>query len=130
MEAGELGAIVDEYGDKRAERLAADKVAKALKSEEQKLVAIIVAACNEDDVHVVGGSRFSVKHDIKTKPVAKDWNSVEAWAIENGDLAIFQRRLMESHIKDLQDEGVTVPGLEDFDVDSLSVSGITLTKDK
>lgn len=128
MEAGELGKLVDEYGALRDERIAADKVARNLKTRESQLKALIIAECNEADTHVVGGSAFSVKHTTKSKPVGKDWSQVYEWILSSGDVSVLHKRLTEDHIKQLTEDGTVIPGIDWYEVDDLSLSVVKVTK--
>ena len=118
----QLAYLVDQYENARAERLAADKVAKELKSKETKLHDELCDALAESGVGMVGGSTHKVTLKITRKPQAADWPALYEYIKQNNAFELLQRRLGERAINERLEQGEDIPGLSFFNKRSLSVS--------
>ena len=122
MNAEELGAMIDEYVERREERLLADKVAANLKLEENHLKDGIMEEFHRCDVHMVGGTVKKVTMRTKAKPMVNDWMALQDYVKETGQVALYQKRLSEATANEMIESGVEIPGVDTYDVDTLSVS--------
>ncbi len=122
MELQLLSKLVDEFTAKKTERLAADKVAKALKKEETDLEEVILTELISNEVGSVGGTTHRVTRQIKKKPVVDDWPKFYAYMIKNKATELLQRRLNVAAIEEHADNDDPVPGIDYFEVNKLSVS--------
>lgn len=127
MEIKDLAATVDEFHAKRQARLEADKLAAALKKEESKFKALIIATLREQEVDVVGGKELTVTLVTKQKPTAADWEALYAYIKENDAFDLLHRRLTEKAVKERWGNDEVVPGVIEVDIDDLSLSTVRPT---
>ena len=116
--------MIDEFVEQREERLAADKVAAALKLEENHLKDIIMEEFHRCNVHMVGGTTKKVTMRTKAKPMVNDWMALQDYVRQTGTTALYQKRLSEATANEMIESGVKIPGVDTYDVDMLSVSKI------
>ena len=121
MELIELSALVDAFDVQRKERLAADKVAKALKRDEEEMSQRLIAVMYENEAHFAAGKNVRVKLNVTSKPVANDWQKVYDYMMENDAMDLVQKRLHHSAIDDRIEEGEEIPGIEFVQVNKLSI---------
>tara|TARA_R110000737_G_scaffold41837_2_gene62526 strand:+ start:1216 stop:1590 length:375 start_codon:yes stop_codon:yes gene_type:complete len=121
MELAELGAMVDKFNVLYRERLAADKVAAALKKTENGLKERIIAILIDQEVHFAAGKDVRVKLQTSTKAVAENWGDVYEYMIANDAMDLVQKRLHEGAIKARVEEGIVIPGIEFIEVNKLSI---------
>ncbi len=117
-----LGVLVDEFKVIEEERRKADKVAEALKVDETKVKAAIVAALKKNEVTVGGGLLYKVEMTQEDQPTVKDWPKFYAYIRENNAFEMLERRPGKAAIKERWEDGVNVPGIEKFPVDKLSIT--------
>lgn len=124
MNAEELGSLIDDFANAREDRLMADKVAASLKLEENHLKTRIMEEFHRCNVHMVGGTTKKVTMRTKAKPMVNDWMALQDYIIETGTTALLQKRLSEATANEMIESGVKIPGVDTYDVDTLSVSKI------
>jgi hypothetical protein len=122
MELSELSMHVDGFVQIRAERLAADKVAATLKSEEHKLQEMILAAMIDTDMNAVGGTEKLVKRQKSVGVTVDDWDAVTRYICETGNTQILQKRIAVGNYKELIEEGERIDGVHEIELNKLSVS--------
>ena len=121
--AAELAATADLWFAKRAERLAADKVAAELKTEESALEADIIDQMLKSQVSAVGGKDVVTYLPApKLEPVKKDWQKFWQFVMETGDSSLIEQRIGRLAIKERWANGETIPGVDSFPVYKLSRS--------
>lgn len=123
MDLAELGILADRLEDARSDRLAADKIAEALKSEENKLKAVIIAEMEENDLASIGGKSCVINRSVRTRAIASDWPAVHAYIREHDAFDLLHKRLTDSAVMLRKDDGVDVPG-----VSIMEYSHITFAK--
>ena len=121
MELIDLSRLVDQFGSQRDKRLAADKVAAALKKEETALKGRIIHEMIANEVGFAAGTKIRVKLKTTEKPVAYDWPAIYGYMIENDAMDIVQKRLGMAAVKERFDEGDIIPGIEFVEVNDVSV---------
>lgn len=94
-----LGACADMLFDLREKRLAADKVAAALKADETALSNYIIDNLDKESAGAIG-KHHKVKVVVKQKPQIKDFEELAKWVKKTGRFDVFQRRLSEQAIMD------------------------------
>lgn len=119
-----LPALVDEYNAKRTERLAISKQVTALEAQEAELKAKLIAQFKAEGSTASGGKTAIAKLVIKQEPTAGNWDSLYAHIRTTGEFELLYRRINPASIKERKDQGVDVPGIEWFPVESLSLSQI------
>lgn len=107
----EITAKVIEWRNKRAERLAADKVAEALKKEESELKQFLISAMLKQKYEglVVDGRITGAS--TKEQPVVTDRETLERYILDNRMLSLLQFRLSSATVKEMEAEGVSIPGV-------------------
>lgn len=124
MNAEELAGMIDRYVLCRGKRLAADKAAAALKKIENGYKEDIIRECHATGIHMVGGATMKVTMRTKGKPMVHDWEAFNSYVIANNLTALYQKRLAEGAANEMIEDGIEIPGVEVYDVDTLSVSKI------
>lgn len=122
MELVELTLLVDQFYQKREARLRADKVASALKKEEDALKERITTELVRSEGTKVGGKLGTVTLQKKIKPVPVDWLRIHSWIYDNRGFEILQKRLHEGAVKEHWEDNDLIPGIDQFTVFDLSVS--------
>jgi hypothetical protein len=122
MELVELSMHVDGFIQIRAERLAADKVAATLKSEEHYLQELILAEMISTDMNAVGGSEKLVKRQKSDGVVVDDWDAIGRYINETGNTQILQKRIAVGNYRDLLEDGEQIDGIHTIELNKLSVS--------
>jgi hypothetical protein len=122
MELVELSMHVDGFIQIRAERLAADKVAATLKSEENYLQELILAEMISTDMNAVGGSEKLVKRQKSEGVVVDDWDAIGRYINETGNTHLLQKRIAVGNYRDLVEDGEQIDGIHTIELNKLSVS--------
>ena len=122
MELAEMSALADHYATARTERLALSKKVDALEDVEKQLKSQLMEAMKEAKASSVGGEIALVTHRVKPKAVAKDWSLIHQYIIDNNAFDIMEARLATKAIAERAEQQDHVPGMEWFDVDTLSVA--------
>ena len=119
-----LADLADLYWTKRNERLAADKVAATLASEESKAKATLIEQFLLQDITAIGGKvvRLNIKQDYV--PAIKDWNAYYAYIKANDAFELLEKRPGRLACKERWEAGEIIPGCEKFPSYSLSKEGV------
>lgn len=115
-------ALIDEYQRVRADRLAKEKEAKAIKDVERGHMETILEALRESETEAIGGTTHLAKRVVKDEPIAEDWEKIHAHIQATGEFDLLHRRLTDTAIKARWDDGVEVPGVGAFPVEKLSLT--------
>lgn len=113
---------VDAYLEARINRLAADKIAAELKKSEDTLKAQIEKAMLEAHMTDYKGENYRVQVEREYKPTVNDWGLVHKYIIDNNAFDLVQKRLTESAVKSRWEDEISIPGIEKFPVDKLSIT--------
>ena len=118
-----LGDVVDGYRDIREVRLAMEKEVEAVAAVERAFKNQLINSISKNDEKGVYGLRFRATIKMKTLPKVKDgdWAELHRYVYETGDLAVFQKRLNDSHIMELVEAGKTPSGIEMMHIPDVSV---------
>ena len=122
MELPELAKLVDDYVEQRSRRLAADKVAKDLKSTENTLKEKLINLCIVNETFMVAGTTHKVTRRPKDKPITNNWEDLYKYIVENNAVDLLQRRLNQGAIEARKEDGIEIPSIEYIEVNDLSVS--------
>ena len=109
--------LVTAYNDKYTERLAADKVAEALKVEETTLKQQLITALRDADLYIAGNDKVSFTRRTKTRFQAIDWGQIHEFIISHDAWDLVQRRLSDTAVIE---RGGQIPGVESYEYDDLS----------
>jgi len=125
LSASELAALADAYWQTKTKRLAADKVAAALKTDESAMEAKIIEQMLKQNISATGGKEVILTlPSPKYEPAVTDWGKYWQYAKEQDDPSLFERRPGRAAIKERWEDGLTVPGVEKFPVYKLSKQGV------
>lgn len=119
-----LPDLVDSYVNIREQRLAADRLAEQLKETEEDLKRTIIAKFQEQGLKALGGSNGLVKMTELDEPKAENWELIYDYVAEHQAWHLLHKRITTTAIKELWDDGKTVPGVGHQKVYKLSVSGV------
>lgn len=123
MTAGELAALADKWFAKRADRLAADKVAAALKAEESAFEATLIDQMLKSKMSAVGGaSVVTYLPEPKDEPAVQDWPAYWEYVLSMRDSSLIERRVGRAAVKERWAAGELIPGVVKFPVYRLSRS--------
>ena len=115
MDLAELGALADRLEATRQDRLAADRIAATLKSDENKIKAEIIAEMEENNLSSVGGKVTVINRITKQRAIASDWPEIYKFIHDNDAFDLLHKRLTDAAVKVRLDDGVIVPGVTMFD---------------
>jgi len=121
MELADLKETAIQYDLAKAERLAADRAARVLKSKEDELSMLLVAHCREQGAGV-DMADVVLEYDTKLSPVANDWAAIHEYIKENDAIDLVQKRLTESAVKLRWDDNIIIPGVGDKLVEKIKVT--------
>jgi hypothetical protein len=126
MSASELGALTDKWWELKAERLAADKVAKELKVKESAAEATIIEQLLKQGITSIGGQNIAAALKKSEEPVLSSWPDFWEYVCATKDASLIERRIGRAAIKERwgAEVPVAVPGVTSFPVYKLSKSGV------
>ena len=123
MSAQELAVLADKWFAKRAARLAADKVAASLKSEEALYESALIEQMLKSKISAVGGGTVITYLPAPTlEPVKQDWPAFWAHVMKTGDSSLIEQRIGRAAIKERWANGEQIPGVASFPVYKLNRS--------
>lgn len=114
--------LVNTYLEVRDKRLAADKVAADLKSQETDLKTQIIHKMQDRHLTALGGNKGITTLTIKKKPQAQDWTLVYEFIRERNAFHLLHKRLTEEAVKEYWNEEIPIPGVIEVDVYDLTIS--------
>lgn len=122
----ELAKLADEFWDTYQRRLAADKVAAALKESEVKLSEMLIHQMRYQKMTSVGGQlvRLSINTIPEYVPTIKDYPEFAKYVLETKDLSLLEKRVSKSAVKEHWENGEDIPGIIKFPVWKLSKSKV------
>jgi len=125
LTATELGALADAWWAAKTKRLAADKVANLLKTEEARLDASIIDQMLRQQISSIGGATVIVSLPTPTmEPAVKDWPAFWEFMKQQDDMSLLSRHLGRAAIKERWAAGQEIPGIAQFPVYKLSKTGV------
>lgn len=116
----QVGILVDELKKAEAKRLAADKVAEALKADEVTIKLTLIAQMRLSKVGAIGGKVFTATLSTDVQPTVKDWTKFYAYILKTKAFDLLERRPGKAAVKARWEDGKEVPGVDRFTVDKLS----------
>ena len=93
LSAQELGMLADEFWAVKQKRLAADKVAKDLKTNESACEAKLIEQMRRQTISAVGGGDVIFTMGAPTQePVVTDWQEFWQYIKKEDDISLFEKR--------------------------------------
>lgn len=115
-----ISTLVQQYYDKREERLQADKIAAQLASEEYVLKNQLIQTMQEQALDVVGAGDYQFTRRTKQRIIPADWGLVYEFIYTNRAGDLLQRRINEAAVFERMESGILVPGTTISEYDELS----------
>lgn len=119
-----LGACADKLYQLREARLAKQKEAEAIEAEEKALKEHLINTLPKSEANGVAGKVARVTVVTKPVPQVKDWEKFYAHVKKTGQFELMQRRLSDTAIKERWEAGKSVPGVESFNVVTVSINKV------
>lgn len=122
LEATKLALVADIWFSTYTERLAADKVAAKLKTQEEAAKALLLEQMRMQGLTAIGGAKVRVGMDPTPdyQPHIKDWEVFYKYILKTKDFSLLERRPGRAAIKERWEDGKEVPGVEKFPVYKLT----------
>lgn len=117
-----LGACIDNMYTLRGERLALQRAADAIGDEETLMREHIINTFSKSDINGAKGKRAACGLVTKRVPTVKDWEKFYEHVRKTNSFDLLQRRVHEAAWRERIEDGKVVPGVEVFDVVTLSVT--------
>jgi hypothetical protein len=124
MSPNDIAVLIDIYNKARHDRLDEQKKVDALEVQEKKWKAELIATLKEAELTAAGGKTAIAKLVIKNEPAVKSIDDLYRHIRETGEFDLLYRRVNNAAVKARWDQGVVVPGVESYPVESLSLSQI------
>lgn len=119
-----LGACADKLYQLREARLAKQKEALDLETEEKALKEHLINTLPKSQSSGIAGKVARVTVIKKPVPQVKDWDKFYKHIKKTGDFELLQRRLTDTAIKERWENGKTIPGVESFNVVTVSINKV------
>lgn len=113
--------LVTMYLAARNLRLAQEKAMAKEKEQEDKYKAELIGRMVGTGEHALSNETQQVVLNRKEKAVAKDWPKIWAYVEEQGAWDLIARRLNDVAVKERWLVGNTIPGVDKFPVDDLTI---------
>ena len=121
------GALVDAMHKQRVVISALNKQVEEAKKELTRMEDYAFLLFKEDELEGARGKLAQATITHSTVPTVEDpadWEKVFKYITKKKDFAILQKRLAVTHIRDLWDDKIQVPGIVPFKKTSLSVTKV------
>lgn len=119
-----IGLCADEYHEVREMRLAMQKEVDAVAERERELRDYIINNLSKSDDTGAAGKRYRAQVIVKVVPKTDDWNALHAYVQETGRFDLLQKRLSDTAVKAMWDNGEAVPGVGTFNQIDVSITKI------
>ncbi len=120
----DLIQLINRYALAREERLALQRQVDNLAKNEAIFKSNLIDKLNEQGLAAAASARFMVKYTMTDKPIAGNWEEIYQYIKENDAYDLLQRRLGEAAVRARWEDGITIPGVQTFPVDKLTVSKV------
>jgi hypothetical protein len=121
MDLADLKATARKYEYAKAERLAADRAARDLKTLEDGFYTQLVLYCNENGGAGVDMGDVLVEYMATQEPVGEDWAAIHAYIVANDAMDLVHKRLTVTAVKLRWDDSIEIPGIGRKTVEKIKV---------
>ena len=104
------------WRERRAERLEAERQARVLKNDEDKLKSFLIEAFKQQKLEGMIIDGRSTGLSTKTQPSVADKEALLAYIKETGQLDLLQFRLATGAVQERWNNEVEVPGVEEIEL--------------
>mgnify|MGYP003547143997 CR=1 FL=1 len=115
----ELGLMIDEYYEARANRLEAERKIKEMKGVEYQLKEALLDILGEAGLQKASGHIATASIKRSTVPVVEDWDLLHNYVASHNRFDLLQKRISALAWRDMYEAGEEVPGtiaIEDVDL--------------
>jgi hypothetical protein len=119
-----LATVADMYYMARRERLAAEKIAKALQQDEQRFKTYLIDNLPKSKIGGVIGKVAQVEIKKKSVPRLADRKKFYAYVRRTEQHDLVTESMNTKAVQERWDAGKTVPGVEKFDIVTLSLKTV------
>lgn len=117
-----LEALGDAYGQMRRDRLAQEKIVKALQERETALSTYLIDNVPKGDGRGTIGKLWSCVIKTKTVVQVTDWDAYWAYVFKTKRTDLLQRRVGDAAVKEMWAANKEVPGCTRFEAPTISLS--------
>jgi hypothetical protein len=117
-----LGACADRLYKLREERSKIQKTIDKLEKEEKEIKEHLINTLPKSSADGITGKVARATIKVKVVPSAKDWSAVYKFILKTKDFSLLGRRLSDAAVRERWEAGKKVPGVEPFNVVSVSVT--------
>jgi len=119
-----IGACADRVYELRESRKAAQKLVDVIEDEEKALKEHIINTLPKSEASGASGKLANVKVVTKEVPQVKDWDAFYKHIKKTGDFDLMGRTISKTAIEMRLEAKKKVPGIEMFNVVSLSITKV------
>lgn len=119
-----LAACADRLFELREKRLEEQKKVDAIEAEEKAVKEHLIQNLPKSEASGVAGKLCRVTVITKPVPQVQDWDKFYAYVGKTKSFDLLQRRLTDTAIKERWEAGKKIPGVEPFNVVTLSVNKV------
>jgi len=119
-----IGACADKLYQLRERRLMMQKEVDLVEEEEKALKEYLISTLPKSEANGVAGKVARVTVVTKPVPQVKDWDLFYKYVKKSGEFELMQRRLSDTAIRERWEAGKQVPGVESFNVVSISINKV------
>lgn len=119
-----MGECADLLYNLRAKRLAGQKLVDEVEAEEKALKEYIINTLPKSEASGISGAIANVKVVNKMVPQVKDWDALYAYIHKTKSFDLLNRALNKGAVEERYEAGKKVPGVEDFQTTTVSVTKI------
>lgn len=122
-----LGQVADEFKRVSSIRMTLQKEMEAVKARESELRDYLIDNIDADNSKGVIGLHYqaTIKVDQRPRMDPTQWNEFHEWVAENGRFDLLQKRLSDTAVMELINQGEELPGIDKMNVKSVSIRKIT-----
>lgn len=119
-----MGVCADRLYQLRQKRLEMQKEVDKVAAEEAALKEYIINTLPKSEASGVAGKLARVTIVAKVVPQVKDWDAFYKYVKKTGQFDLMQRRISDGAIKERWEAGKEIPGVEHFNVVSVSINKV------
>lgn len=119
-----VAQTVDKLYKLRQERLKIDKESAELKKEESALTSFLIDTLKGSGASTVGGKVARVTLVERSTPRLLDWDAFYKYVTKTKQFDLMAHRLSDAAVSERIESGVTIPGVELYEFNKLSVTKV------
>lgn len=124
MDNMNIGACADKLYELRKRKLEQQKVLSAIEAEEKSIREYLINTLPKSEASGVAGKLARVTIVTKEIPQVKDWGAFYNYVKSSGQFELMQRHLSSVAIKEHWESGEEIPGVEHFNIVSVSLNKV------